>query len=286
MPQLKKHHHYVPQFWIRAFRDGKDRLHCREGKGVKVVAARKVMQEDWLYTLFDQHWIPSDDLENELAVIEGSVAPIFDSVHDFGYRVSEEEREQLCEFLGLQASRHPDILKLGIRRASEFADVLARAHEFSVSEFIEQTKSGMNAKDATACYYFLTAKSPAELRSQFEEVRTASPQNPRLPMQDALRAYKLIAGVISKMDLTLLDAPQEHTLVLGDTPMPQFDLQKGFRIPLSKSVALEARAGIATGAGLSRRQASIAEVQEINHEQWANAKRIVVGPDPAVLHAL
>src|SRR5271163_17524 len=99
MPGLKKRHHYVPQFWIRAFRDGKGRLYCREGKVVKVVSARKVMQEDWLYTLFDEHWIPSNDLENALAAIEGSVAPIFTAIADPAHIVLTGERDLLCAFL-------------------------------------------------------------------------------------------------------------------------------------------------------------------------------------------
>jgi len=209
MPNLKKRHHYVPQFWIRAFRDSKNRLYCREGDAVDLVPAREVMKEDWLYTLFNQCWEPSDDLENALSRIERAVAPIFKALNNPHHRASSDERTHLCEFLGLQACRHPDILKSGIRKARDFADVLARANEFSLSEFIERTKKGMNAIDATICYDFLRSRPPEELRLQLEEVRSASPQDSRLPMQDALRAYPLVSSLISKMQLILLDARRD-----------------------------------------------------------------------------
>jgi uncharacterized protein DUF4238 len=281
--QLKKNHHYVPQFWLRGFRGANGRLWRREGKNVVQVQITEIMQEDWLYTVFDAQWNASDELEDRLSIIEGSAARIFKAIQDPNYPVSAEEREQLCAFLGLQACRHPDILKLGIRRCSDFAEILACVHHGTLADFIELTKNAMTTNDAVLYYDLLKNKSEAELNAEYAEVLEASPQDPRLPMQDALRAYDPIGSVISNMKLTLLDVPLGSFFVLGDTPMPQFDLQKGFRIPLSKSVALDASTANPCRTGIARRQATAEEVKAVNRLQWENAAKVVVGPDRAVL---
>jgi hypothetical protein len=286
---LKEHNHYVPQFWLRAFRDSKGRLFCRRGKKVSVVSSRDVMQESWLYTVFDQRWTASDELEDALAILESTFAPVFLALLDRRRSVSEQERALLCTFLGLQACRHPDVMNAGRRKANEFANLLADVHRFSgPDEFLAEARTfltigPLEAEVLPRWYQSLVTRTPQELREQFEEVITASPQDARLPMQDAVRAHQRVAQLISRMQLTLLDAQAAQTFILGDSPMPQFELARGFRIPLSKSVALEARAGLPCGVGVERRVATAAEVEETNHDQWSSTKTVAVGSDPEVL---
>ena len=77
MTVLKKNHHYVPQFWLRGFADSNGQIYAWDGQKVRTAASNKIMQSDWLYTLFDNAWQPSNALEDELARIEGIVAPLF-----------------------------------------------------------------------------------------------------------------------------------------------------------------------------------------------------------------
>jgi hypothetical protein len=88
------------------------------------------------------------------------------------------------------------------------------------------------------------------------------------------------------MNLTLLDAPVGKSFVLGDTPMPQSKLERGFRVTLSQSLAVEVLPGPAPKTALARRTAKNSEVDDINREQWENASEIVIGPDPAALKKL
>jgi hypothetical protein len=133
----------------------------------------------------------------------------------------------------------------------------------------------------------LRSKSPSKLQKEVSEVQELSPQSAKLPMQDALRAYGLIADEIVKMTFTLLDAPTEDYYVLGDTPTPQYQMNHGFTLPLSKATALQAipSQGSTTNR-ITRRAASSTEVQDINREQWENAAKTVIGPDPVVLRKL
>lgn len=287
MTQLKKRHHYVPQFWIRAFRDSKEQLHSWDGKTAKVVSAREIMQENWLYTLFNERWQPSDVLENALGEIEGIASKVFDAVDDPSYVPTRDDCEVLSMFMGLQACRHPDVLQRGQRRAHELAKVLAQAHSFvGVQQFLQEVSGyGIGPADGRVIYRLLMSKTPNELHRELEEVESLSPQDSRLPMQDALRADELIAREIQALSLTLLDAPAGSSFVLGDTPMPQSDLAAGFRVPLSKTVCFEAKPG-ASSLTLPRRAIASTEVDAINQVQWSNAREIIVGPDPAVLRKL
>jgi hypothetical protein len=52
MSELKRHHHYVPQFWIRLFAVPNGHVHAWDGKTVRVISSRNVMQEECLYTTF------------------------------------------------------------------------------------------------------------------------------------------------------------------------------------------------------------------------------------------
>ena len=74
MTAVKRNQHYVPKSWIKRFADDKDRLHAWDGQKVRLVSAKKIMTEDWLYTIFDNTWKPSDALEEELSKEEGKAA--------------------------------------------------------------------------------------------------------------------------------------------------------------------------------------------------------------------
>lgn len=128
---------------------------------------------------------------------------------------------------------------------------------------------------------------PENLAASADVIQSMSPQDPRLPMQDALLAFDKIGTKIDVMTLVLLDASAGTPFILGDTPLPQSALEAGFCVPLSKEVALEARpAANPTPKILNRRRASAAEVASVNRDQWTNTLNVAVGPDANVLRAL
>jgi hypothetical protein len=125
------------------------------------------------------------------------------------------------------------------------------------------------------------------LLAEAEEIEGLSPQDPRLPMIDAILAMGEVARRIDAMDLLLVDAPPDKSFVLGDAPVALSGLSAGFATPLSPSLALGAWPNDGSGTYIrNRREADPVVVDLINRDQAERSAVIVVGPDRAVLQAL
>lgn len=245
------------------------------------------MQQDYLYTVFDDQWNPSDALEDALSVVEGDDAGLVQRLHNPSYTSTADDRDHLCSLLALQATRHPDILRWGAKRSRELGKLLANAHDCSLDEFKAQmTEFGVSEADAYDYYIVLLSRTKEQLTDELAELTGLSPQSSQLPEQDALRAMPLVESHLRQMELWLLDSPATEEFVLGDTPIPQSELQSGFSVPLSRSLAVLALPAQATQNVLSRRNATAAEVRDINRTQSNNSLYIVVGPSAALLAAL
>lgn len=109
----KINHHYVPQHWQRGFRGSNGHLYGKFHDGIRVVSPRTIMQEDYLYTVFDSQWSPSDSLEDALSAVEAQDAGLFQRLHNPSHTCTADDRDNLCAALALQATRHPDILRRG-----------------------------------------------------------------------------------------------------------------------------------------------------------------------------
>jgi hypothetical protein len=204
----KTNHHYVPQYWQRGFRGQNGRLYGKFRDGIKVVSPRTIMQRDWLYTVFDDQWNPSDTLEDLLSVIEAKDAGLLQRLHSLGYASTKDDRDHLCAMLALQATRHPDILGNSFRRSRELGMLLADAHALTLDEFKSQMAGfGVDAADAHDCYVVLRGCTKQQLATELAELIALSPQSVQLPEQDALRAFPLVERAIHEMELRLLDAP-------------------------------------------------------------------------------
>lgn len=156
----KKIHHYVPQYWQRGFRGIGGHLYGRCGGEIKAVSTKTIMQSEWLYTLFDDKWNPSDALEDAIAAVEAQEAKLFHRLHMPGYTTSASDREALCGALALQAARHPDVLGRGARRSRELGILLANVHSQSLDEFQRNIAAfGVEPAEAHDCYVVLRARS-------------------------------------------------------------------------------------------------------------------------------
>ncbi|MDR1076613.1 MAG: DUF4238 domain-containing protein [Xanthomonadaceae bacterium] len=283
----KTNHHYVPQHWQRGFRGANGHLYGKFRDEIRVVSPRTIMQQDYLYTVFDDQWNPSDSLEDALSAVEAEDAKLFQRLHSPGYTSTADDRNHLCAVLALQATRHPDILRRGTKRSRELGEVLANAHDYSLDEFkARMTGFAVSEADAHDCYIVLCSRTKEQLAEELAELTGLSPQSSQLPEQDALRAMPLVEQLLQPMELWLLDAPATEAFVLGDTPIPQSELRHGFSVPLSRSLAVLACPAQATQKLLSRRNATAAEVKDINRTQNDNALHVVVGPSAALLATL
>lgn len=195
----------------------------------------------------------------------------------------------LCDFLALQACRHPDVFNSGHRKVARLATFFADAPLInSETQFtIEAAKLGIGASDAAAIYGLLRHADPESLEQQALEAMTKSPQDPELPISDALKAMVPVSAALMHLSYEVIAAPSGVHFVLGDTPLPQSDLGQGFVVPLSKDVAVVASPVSASAVPtIGRRAASVQEVADSNRMQWRMAAKLVVGPDQASLTAL
>lgn len=245
------------------------------------------MQMDGLYVQFDSRWQASESLERLLGEIENDAARLFDRLDDPSLAITSDDANQLAHFIALQACRHPDVMGRGHRAGKELAEFLADVHSYSdVTEFVNASSRFVAPPIEMARYYNqLVQSTPEALLGELDSVLSLSPQDPRLPATDVLKALPKIRQLIGSLQWSLLHAPQGKDFILGDTPLPQSELGKGFRIPLSRSTAVS----VTPGAGqspMSRSTATAAEVDAINREQWDNALSIAIGPSRALLQAL
>lgn len=253
----KQNHHYVPQFLQRGFRDSAGQLYARTGNKVRIVSPKTIMQVDWLYTIFDTQWRPSDALEDALSAIEAQDAELLQRLNAPGYVPTVSDEAELCAFLGLQASRHPDVLKRGHSLSRRFGELLASVHDHSLKAFQDLTAPlGISPTDAKGLYDALKARTKDQLAEELADLLHLSPQSSLLPVQDAVRAASQIEAAIAGMQLYLLDAIPPSEFVLGDTPMPQSNLGHGFSMPLSKSLAVFAIPAGTAKSPMTRRVAT------------------------------
>lgn len=285
-PLEKKRHHFVPQFWLKRFRDLTNQLWVWDGRKVKPASPGNIMQMEWLNTVFDDRWQPSDWLENQLSSLEAIVAKVYIRIDSAQGVDLQQLLQWLPEVLALQACRHPDILMSGHRKAGRLAQMIADAplHD-TEADFVKAVQPlGVQESDAQEIYRIMSKASPDEASASAAFVQSLSPQDARLPMTDALLALQPIATELGKLSYEVLDAPSGCSFVLGDTPLAQSQLSAGFVVPLSKTMAVRAYA--APTPVIGRSVASTQEVQNCNKIQWEMARDIVVGPDAKILQAL
>jgi hypothetical protein len=178
MPKFEKtNHHYVPQHWQRGFKGANGHLYGKFRDGIRVVSPRTIMQQDYLYTVFDDQWNPSDSLEDTLSALEAEDAKLFQRLHNSSYTSTADDRNRLCAAVALQATRHPDILRNGMKRSRELSEVLANAHDYSLDEFkARMTGFAVSEADAHDLYIVLRSRSKDQLAAELAEL---CPRNPR-----------------------------------------------------------------------------------------------------------
>ena len=286
---VKKNQHYVPRFWLARFAGPTGRLvGLKDGVLRHQVGLDNIMSDDWIYTVFDSWWRPSDEIEDDLGVIDGDADLLFTNLHASRGNPSNEQWKHLCTFLALAACRHVDTMIRGHERAKEMGLVIADASSYgSEAAFLADVKLRFGCDFPLGLWAALRTKGEAALMEEAEGLLDLLPYDPRLPAQLSLAAFELVTNCITVQNLLLLDAPTDSAYVLGDHPVPVRLLSCGFDVPLSISLAFRATP-VASGtvAGFARRYATPAEVDEINRHQVAQAKSVVIGPSRALLEGL
>lgn len=297
-PESKKQNqHIVPRFWQGRFagtsghiyaryRVGSDPTGRRAG-GARQAGAGSLMSEDWTYTVFDRWWRPSDAVENELSKLEGRLSRAVATLDATGTVPDLALTWELCLFVGLAACRTPEVMARSHRRLKALALALSEAvGAESFERFRDEISSRFGVMLSESDYAALRARPGSSLTDTAQAIGAMSPQNPVLPEQLALTGVETVAMQVGEMTLELLDAPAPHHFILGDTPLADWDLAKGFVLPLSRSLALNATQRTGAWSLPTRRSATAAEVADSNRLQHAHARDVVIGPDKGYLDGL
>lgn len=284
----KRFMHFVAQFWLRNFRVAGGEVYVRDRHAIRLQGTRRIMGEDYLYTVFNELWQPSDALEDAFSKHEGDAAAAFERLSVAGIPLTDDLRISLANFLALTVCRHPDVMSRGRRRAVEVGYFVADVHSYpDLASFNAAFRAKFRDDPPEGTYQGLRTKTADELLKEAQKIEALSPQDPELPVQYSVTAIPLVRERIIKMDMTLLDAPAGTFFVLGDTPLPDYELGQGFSVPLSSVLALHSRPARDPKVPSSgRRAATVIEVRTINQTQFDSAKSIVIGSDEPTLTAL
>lgn len=279
----KMNQHFIPRWWLKGFAGSTGDLQALKQGKVRIVGAGQVMSGDWIYTVFDNWWRPSDALEDALSKIEGDASKIFAT-----FAASPEPRawDAVIWFIALSVARLPSTMERGHQLSKEFAVFLAtEINDFAdYQSFSVVSRNRFGAAIEEPEYNLLKGATRDQLEAVALHIIELQPYDINLPQTDALLSTRQIFEVLRQMKCCLVHAAPGATYVLSDRPTPASALSSGFTIPISAQAALEFLPGVA--GGRSERTATAAELTTINEGQASQTKSVLVGPDPAQLRAL
>ncbi len=299
-PDANRSQHFVPKLWQKRFADHRNNVYGRYRANAdplrdkrpaaagraRVVSIDDTMTGDWVYTVFNGWWWPSNHLEQAISKDESRIAAVFDLIADPSTQMTRELRLDFCKSIGFAVCRTPTVMRRGHELSKKLANFLACIHDFSSKEeFLSRgrTDFGIDIEDA---YDSIAARTADELLTEAQEIVDMSPQHPYLPEQNAILGADAVGVAVSTMRLTLLDAPATVAFILGDAPLPDKDLSHGFILPLSAKLALRAEPAAQEEDVVHRAAAFPQDVADSNLRQYEMSLDVVIGPDGAVLDAL
>lgn len=282
----KQNQHFIPRWWLKAFADPGGNIFALQNNRVQVVGAGSIMSADWIYTLFDGWWRPSDAVEDGLSKIEGTASRLFRNIEANG-PAGDEDWSALLWFIALTACRHPATMDRSVELSKELGFFLSQVKTYPNDAAFETAFEKLfRSKPPGDMYPILSSLPQTTIDGSILKLLELQPYDPSLPQTDALLATDDVAAVMSDMDCRLLTAPTGIYYVLGDRPLPARDIARGFTIPLSKTLALEASPGLRSKGSRSSAAATAAEVEASNQAQAERAETMVIGPSREILTSL
>lgn len=282
-----REHHFVPQFWLKRFKDADGCLYGydRQRQIVTDFSPRRIMKIRDLYTL-DPDGIDDTSIEDvDLKRVDNNGAVVMARLLD-GDR-SLEAKSLMADFIAVQVMRDPQ----------QLADYAPVAKAFLTSLFVEaQCSNSFEYFDRALCgavpqevYDHLRTLGPDKAAVDIAEIQLALERKgglPSSPFTDLIRDHgglDIIRKELLQMNWTLLSAP-EHSFVLGDHPVLFQRGAFGERvvIPLSGAAALTITRSALPTAEIGVRSAHPHEPSHINLESAARARRWIVGAQKQV----
>ncbi|WP_093087905.1 DUF4238 domain-containing protein [Sphingobium sp. AP50] len=285
----KKHHHVVPKLWQKRFadpeEDGPYYLNLMTGQKLPAQGPGDKMSEEYANIVFDEHFRPSDELEDRFSKIEGLVATGLDRLIKTG-AMDRDARVDIAMLMAVQACRYPDhfVTRLDLAKILAIAlnDYRSCPNEHALNQALQATGVLPGAQLTASEFTLLTSVTGAQLEKETADVLELHGYEVHFNPSLILAAAQPIACHLLGLEWTLLRS-QTPSFILSDRPVPD-------QIGYDFSIGLSAHYGLTlsypkqpvTDGTIHASPASALQITAINNEVRSRAKKWVCGPTSAV----
>jgi hypothetical protein len=285
----KKMHHVVPKAWQRKFSAPTDPgpyyKNVLTGECLPAQGPGDKMAELYANIVFDEHFRPTDKLEDTLSSKETKFFPSLDrmiatSVMDTTARID------VAYLLAVQACRYPEHfarrLDLGRYLAIAIRDCATLPNVAALNKRLQDDGLLPGANFTEAEFTRLSNASAAQREAELDVILATygyeSFYNPELIMQGALPVAEQLLG----LEWKLIQSSQPAFL-LSDRPMPA-KIEHEFSVGLSATIGLRAHrpTNLVKDGENHPVPATQQEIDAINREVRRRAREWICGPGPWV----
>ncbi len=276
MSNTPKRHHYVPQFILRNFANGNQKLYYfrRKDGSVRETSSKNVFVKNHAYTEEQEDGTKSAPVESELAQLEGLASDVIDKIittarSGDGPMLAEPERRIWLRFLYSQFMRHPAAQKSA--REPDYMSVIIDDIERDLGPLSEEMRA-----------YFL---EPAR------KCRMARKATIRAIIYDPEEHSDLMPILESRGIGVVVITNQSESFVIGDKPVlwlpspatPLTFPECRLLYPISRDIMVHWGPSYVDSTLISL--SDHADIRTLNAMAFAQSKA-VAGPSKALLQSL
>ncbi|KRQ15780.1 DUF4238 domain-containing protein [Bradyrhizobium manausense] len=286
MTNKPRRHHFIPQFWIRRFQspDGKLWSYDKNTDRIGDRSSRQLMQIMNLYTV-QPNGADDTTLETvDLNKIDAQGSATFDRIINGGDR-SQAAKEALASYLAVQILRDPDVVASFAPRAQELT--MSLLETFDAPDFAsfrgrwEESFPGASITEAE--FNHIKSLGLQDAEDALEQIILALVSQggvPELPFTDVVKnpdGRNIVRDRLLTFNWTV-KTDAAGRFILGDAGVlyNKGDMSD-LRAALSRDVALYLTPTDAPALGISSTIAPEHDIQNLNLENAARARRWIVG---------
>ena len=281
----KSNHHVVPALWQRRFSASGDPgpyyLNVVTKQALSAQGPGSKMAEPYANIVFDEHFRPSDSLEDRLSKLETKMVRGLDALIATEV-LDDATRIDIAMLMAVQASRYPerfaDRLDLGKYLAIALGDFRSYPDVVVLNGALRATGMLPGASLTEDEFTRLQQANKHELAQELAQILSLHGYEAHYNSNLIIDAAQQVASHLLALRWTLLHS-SEPAFILSDRPVPS-PVGYGFSIGLTASYGLELsmpHAPVSEGKILPQ-TASPSQINAINAEVRGRAREWICGP--------
>lgn len=281
----KRIHHVVPAFWQRHFsfpgEQGPYYKNIISGQTYDAQGPGEKMSEEYGYIVFDEHFRPSDALEDHLSNIEAKASQGISRAISKAI-IDTDARCDIAYLFATQACRYPDLFEKRLDLARYFAIALCSSSDHSDANALNLSlhASGIlpGASISDSDFQHLRSTPKEELETELDEILSAFGYEHFFNAELILSGALLTASHLLALQWNFV-CSNDPAFILCDRPVPT-QIGHGFNVGLSACFALQLSKPIGSidEQPLRARLATSTEVHQINADVRGRAREWICGP--------